>query len=654
MADNISPETFLSRAIAIVNVKDPVIDKERTEFIYNYFKKSESNPTNESINLDDSINSENRKTIPQYVNVKFKNITESSNLNNIAKEADREIVKKIKKSLSRGEIRLDSVVLEGGMSNFYFYGLTMVDNFSDVAIHDAAIAASIVTQDINSTEGETTQTMTEKYINRLASQESNNSAFNPSLIRDFVNDLSKQSVSLPSPTKKVNAQKYNSFHISLNSMFIDDIVKSSLDDTCHVFADELINLASVTSNLQNNALDLLHSSLSEPVVSESDFSCNLRAGVLLEDFIFVHTDPSPDDIEELAKEDSVLHHVGFVIEKIEFFKGEKKIFKPILVSNIETNGDYIDTEIRYGARYVYRIRNLFAVIYTFFNSVNNATGLDQLIRGPFLIASNGDNVEINCIETINPDPPNNLKFAIDTKSESLRVSWIFPPNTQQDIKGFQVFRRDSVEKPFTLVAEIDFNDLPEEYRPILRETAPPVDFYRYEKEGAPVVVRMFYDKEFSYDKKYIYAIASVDAHGMTSKLSSQLSVKYSTYLNKLVVNKVSRPGAPKAYPNIFLNKDVFSDAIRVSRKNRMSVFFNPEYSKVYSETQDGTKNYKNFIVSTSNNKPTYKLTFLNLDLQKNTTVDIKIKDTSNLGELVDPNSFDPDNLSFNLIDLSNN
>ena len=99
--------------------------------------------TSKSINLDDSINSENRKTIPQYVNVKFKNITESSNLNNIAKEADREIVKKIKKSLSRGEIRLDSVVLEGGMSNFYFYGLTMVDNFSDVAIHDAAIAASI-------------------------------------------------------------------------------------------------------------------------------------------------------------------------------------------------------------------------------------------------------------------------------------------------------------------------------------------------------------------------------------------------------------------------------------------------------------------------------------------------------------------------------
>ena len=48
------------------------------------------------------------------------------------------------------------------------------------------------------------------------------------------------------------------------------------------------------------------------------------------------------------------------------------------------------------------------------------------------------------------------------------------------------------------------------------------------------------------------------------------------------------------------------------------------------------------------------MTFLNLDLQKNTTVDIKIKDTSNLGELVDPNSFDPDNLSFNLIDLSNN
>ena len=45
------------------------------------------------------------------------------------------------------------------------------------------------------------------------------------------------------------------------------------------------------------------------------------------------------------------------------------------------------------------------------------------------------------------------------------------------------------------------------------------------------------------------------------------------YLNKGEVKLVSRENAPKPYPNIFIEKDMFLDTIKLSHHDRMTVFF---------------------------------------------------------------------------------
>ena len=102
----------------------------------------------------------------------------------------------------------------------------------------------------------------------------------------------------------------------------------------------------------------------------------------------------------------------------------------------------------------------------------------------------------------------------------------------------------------------------------------------------------FIDKSFTMGSRPIYAIASVDAHGMTSNYSSQISVYYDKIKNRMESKLVSREGAPKPYPNIYLEEDTFKDNIKVSSYDRMHVFFDPEYydlvkSSPASKTKSG-------------------------------------------------------------------
>ena len=88
---------------------------------------------------------------------------------------------------------------------------------------------------------------------------------------------------------------------------------------------------------------------------------------------------------------------------------------------------------------------------------------------------------------------------------------------------------------------------------------------------------IYTDYKYKSNSNPIYAIASVDAHGLSSKLSTQISIKYNKHLNKPEVKLISRSGAPKPYPNIFIEKDTFQDCIKISNKDRMTVFFDPDY-----------------------------------------------------------------------------
>ena len=205
-----------------------------------------------------------------------------------------------------------------------------------------------------------------------------------------------------------------------------------------------------------------------------------------------------------------------------------------------------------------------------------------------------------------------------------------PVNRQRDIKRFQVFKRLTVEEPFTLIAEYDFDN--STIKTSVKEIAMSKNLFVLDPKVPKLSIM---DTTYNINQKPIYAIASVDAHGMTSVLSTQLKVEYLKYENRLVKTLVSREGAPKQYPNIFIEQDTFLDNIKSSGDNRLIVFFNPEYYKVF---KNGEQEYK--PGSTAKNEvdlkhiasnplgDTYKIQIINLDLQKDQVISIGAEDTS--------------------------
>ena len=168
----------------------------------------------------------------------------------------------------------------------------------------------------------------------------------------------------------------------------------------------------------------------------------------------------------------------------------------------------------------------------------------------------------------------------------------------------------------------------------------------------------FLDTTFKPGEEPIYAIASVDAHGMSSNYGAQIKVKYIKHLNKIITTLVSVPNAPKPYPNLLLNVDAFQDAIKVSGYNRMKVFFTPEYYKVYKNVSRrrnlGRMRGKIFkremstdFLRVNPNQDTYQIHLLNIDLQKDEIVKIKIADKSGAPlNTASPANFSAKNLSF--------
>tara|TARA_Y100001973_G_C4960290_1_gene214644 strand:- start:90 stop:518 length:429 start_codon:yes stop_codon:yes gene_type:complete len=137
---------------------------------------------------------------------------------------------------------------------------------------------------------------------------------------------------------------------------------------------------------------------------------------------------------------------------------------------------------------------------------------------------------------------------------------------------------------------------------------------------------------------------------MTSNYGVQMRISYDERRNKCKKEFISPPGAPKPYPNLLLEMDAFEDSIRVSDYERMKVYFDPEYYKVYKTkgVRAGHRIEKelNFL-RIDPNKDTYKIHMINLDLQKDRILNIKIADKSGTPKpTASPASFSGKNISF--------
>lgn len=337
------------------------------------------------------------------------------------------------------------------------------------------------------------------------------------------------------------------------------------------------------------------------------------------------------DIGEITKElpDGVVSTIGYVIEKY-LIENDSFIKENTFFINNPNTLSTIDVNIRYGATYVYAIR-AFLQLEIAVKPQNSASYHKSI----FYLVGNPALTRVTCEENVPPPPPTELSFVWDYRKKELYVNWQMPFNSQRDITQFQILRRGSIHEPFELLEQQCFD-----FSIVKNTTGEIIDGNNLDmsKENSSYVTYQSYptftfkDKDFLIDaenlksSKYIYTIASIDAHGLISNYGTQIEVTFDFFKNELVKKVVCDPGSPRPYPNLYLRTDLFKDVIEVSglSSQKLKIYFMPEYFKLISY-----KTGINKLITTNqdgSNGGYYKLQFINVQNQKSDYLKIKIDD----------------------------
>jgi len=312
--------------------------------------------------------------------------------------------------------------------------------------------------------------------------------------------------------------------------------------------------------------------------------------------------------------------VGYILIRKQLAPSGRPISTRTFTLSGRGSTSFIDANIIYGTKYVYSVRAVYRV------DAVVSTEEDEKVQIATLIASRpSPSTSVLTEEFDPPQFPDGVFYNFNfDRARGLIITWQIPTGRSRDVKFFQVFKRRSIYEAFQCIAEIDFDDSQ-------------TKTLRPERVRSDLVIKtngpstMFEDRSFNRDTAdTIYAVCAVDAHGLTSGYSSQTQVGFNKISNSLTLKNVSRPGAPKQYPNFFIDPDLddniavdsFSqDAIFDSGHTRMDVYFTPD--TVTASTSAG--NAIDALV-TNKGKGVYQIHFLNLDLQKSTTAEIRIND----------------------------
>lgn len=384
----------------------------------------------------------------------------------------------------------------------------------------------------------------------------------------------------------------------LNNKVINTLLKTTSENTLNIFNNESARLLKEAKQIQEEAIGSKNSSLIDG--RDYDFE-------ILEYLDFKKVDPNAFD--------ATVQVIGYIIDKWELNEQGALIEKdPIIVENPRANSA-IDLKIKYGARYAYSIRSVAFVELQVEDSETNS-----VVALSFLISSlPSERTTVLTEEFVPPRPPADFNVDWCYSNEAARLMWNFPVNTQRDIKHFQVFRRSSIAEPFQLIKMYSFDN--STIRTPLNETPDP---FLVENRTSPK--NIFIDEEFTKDTKFIYAVACLDAHGFSSNYSTQFQVSFNRFTNRLEKKVISLSGAPKAYPNAFLQQDTFVDTIKTSGHSKVKVVFNPEFLKLIDSQGNDLQ-----LVRTDNGAE-YRLQMINVDIQQQQNVKIKLEDKRTTSE----------------------
>jgi hypothetical protein len=598
-------------SLSVDDVNVPEITDYKSEFIYNFYTKDER--INElSDNQKNSL-----EKIPRYVSLRWTS-PKASNL----EESKLDLEKNSSADLSI-ENNSDKIVSEDNFFNPSYVNYT----FSNIDMIEQGASDIENYSRISRRTEESIFKMSKVQIENASLSEREN---NPNYSR-ILGDLTETYTKLADlPKNSLGLRVYDEQKKAVDE---DDLLRSitnSVSLTVKINNSVIPDIFS-NSSVKNNQTNYETLRVS---YSESLSGFKNREGLSLV--------PVQNDYADTAKSKltSPIKLLGYIIDRYKITNDGFQKDKTYYIEDIQKT-NFEDVAVVYGITYVYSVRVVASVkllTYTYDgSSVNSST---------IYVSSRPVSIPVECYEYNPPPEPNDIRFVFDYVKRNLKIHWDTPVNPQKDIKQFQVFRRKTIREPFELIAQygfdntdigegvfryltgeiVDSNNLervPSDYKRLVKISENPV--YMHVDEDFTV------DPEFYISSDYIYAICSIDAHGMISNYSSQHRVTFDPYKNKLVTSVICDAGSPRQYPNMNLRSDAFKDVINISGDStkKLNVYFAPEYLKVKDERNI---TYKIVESQIDNQNSYYLLQFINLDNQKIQTIKINVKDPGRLTE----------------------
>ena len=341
-----------------------------------------------------------------------------------------------------------------------------------------------------------------------------------------------------------------------------------------------------------------------------------------EDFV-VEVDPySSQSVEGLTIGDAEV--IGYLLEKTKVHSDgtetefTAKVFLEGTSVTADTLFQYADTDIELAATYVYSLSSLAMVRLpsAMIDGDGTSNDLNILVRSRLQVRSIVTGVDA-------PFPPENIEFVFEEETDRLLIQWNFASD-DVNTKKFQIFRRNSINEPFALIRQYDFDN-----SEIPVESLEDIDFGLDVKLDEELLY--YIDEKFKRGKEYIYALCAIGSDGGSSAYSVQHSVRYDEAMGSLVIKRVSEAGAPKPYPNFYLPQQMTFDVGKISNTKQVEFYFTPEvYNLTRNEFNEHgeviTSDYEDFIKDGDAGFYTLELTDMGTFQQKTMKVNITATD----------------------------
>jgi len=397
----------------------------------------------------------------------------------------------------------------------------------------------------------------------------------------------------------------------ISSYYIDKILKRSKQSpVIRDIADRLSSLGELITKQNASLKNSRKLSNMNWVLNNTD-----NAGNRID---FVVTPSFGTPLETIAENEVLYEHIGWHVLKY-VKEGENYVFKTSFFSSVdrstETHESYPgasdieenasenyhvikDPYVLYGKQYRYEIRDAFGV----FKESEESNGRTGFV----LLGTQTVPIEVDCVEKLPPLCPTGFSFEY-VGDDLIRIGWqknpklIVPTHRwdqenipedvngdpvpleeyeADDIGGYLLFIRNSLESPYTLYSQFHRRDplgndtarIGTEIQPTVIGVSVPNDKVSYINED----VQQFYNLSIRSNLDYYIAFCSYDVHGNISTYSEQFYVRRNNVTGEVATQIVSSKGASLAYPNELVpNKFVLSSMVSSGYKY-MEVFQTPD------------------------------------------------------------------------------